>query len=182
MLTIAIGTENPAKIKAIQAGIAKISQIATLLANQEIAYITKKVETWVPEMPLTQEHIDQGAKNRAENLIKLWVQADFYIGLEWGCYQQGSDGFLTGSVYITNKKQWYLGKAPSIQMPKNITKELFENGKNLGKLMDEITQWQEISKKNWAFGVLSSDLITRDKSFETATLLALNPFFNHYYQ
>ncbi len=178
MLTIAIGTENPAKIKAIQAGINEIKE----LANQEIKYIFQKVETWVPEMPLSQEHIDQGAKNRAENLIKSWIQADFYIGMEGWCYQQGSEGFLTGSVYITNQKQWYLGKAPSIQMPKNITKELFENKKNLGKLMDEITQWHEISKKNWAFGVLSNDLITRDKAFELATVLALSLFFNPYYQ
>ncbi len=179
MLTIAIGTENPAKIKAIQAGISEIKE----LTDQDIEYIFQKVETWVPEMPLSQEHIDQGAKNRAENLIKLWVQADFYIGMEGGCYQQGSDGFLTSSVYIRNKNkdQYYLWKAPSIQLPQPITQELFENKKNLGKLMDEITQEHEISKKNWAFGVLSNDLITRDKSFEIATIFAFIPFFNQYY-
>ncbi len=41
MLTIAIGTENPAKIKAIQAGISEIKE----LADQDIEYIFQKVET-----------------------------------------------------------------------------------------------------------------------------------------
>lgn len=177
MLTIAIWTENPTKIKAIKSWITQVSELAT----EEIHYICQKVETWVSEMPLTQESTDQWAKNRAENLVKMWIQADFYAGLEWWCYQQGSDGFLTGSVYISDWKKWFLWKWPSIQMPENITHELFQNKRNLWELIEEITKTQNISKVNGTFGILSNDLITRSKSFEIATILAITPFFNGYY-
>lgn len=177
MLTIAIGTKNPAKIKAIQGGVSKIPE----LTNKEIIYVLQKVKTWVPDMPLTQKDIDEWARNRAENLIKEGIIADFYIGLEWWCYQTENIGFLTGSVYITNGKKWYFWKAPSLQLPQNITKKLYENKKDLWELMKEITKNQNISKENGAFWTLSNNIITRDKSFEIATLLAINPFFNLYY-
>lgn len=55
-------------------------------------------------MPLTLDELRTGAKNRARAVRLLIPQADYYIGMEGGVYQDnvGEEYWLTGVVYIEN--------------------------------------------------------------------------------
>lgn len=51
-------------------------------------------------MPLSLEVTLEGARNRAMNLIKKGIIADFYVGIEGGAWPVRDRKVLGGTIYI----------------------------------------------------------------------------------
>jgi non-canonical (house-cleaning) NTP pyrophosphatase len=56
----------------------------------------------VSDMPLSIDEIMLWAKNRANNLYKLWIEADYYIWIEWWTTKIWNKKYIWWIVYIKN--------------------------------------------------------------------------------
>src|SRR5215813_12806692 len=168
---------------AVRASVARIASVDPTWADANV--VARRVETNVPDMPLTDWQLMQGARERAlavkDVLAQRRLEADIYVGLEGGFHSISIEGewhtFLRGWAYATNGKVGAFGAGPSIAVPADIVKRVVE-GRELGDVIDEVAGGRDIRSKQGAWGILSRDLVTRSMSFETALIAAFAPFYN----
>lgn len=168
---------------AVRASIARVAAIDAGWAD--INVVARRVETSVPNMPLTDWQLMQGARERAfavrDSLAHRRLEADIYVGLEGGFHSVSIEGewhtFLRGWAYATDGERGAFGAGPSIAVPADIVKRVVE-GRELGDVIDEVTGGRDIRSKQGAWGILSRDLVTRSMSFELALVAAFAPFYN----
>jgi inosine/xanthosine triphosphatase len=149
----------------------------------EIKFFTTKAHTSVPDMPLTQKELMQGALERALFTYKKNEQLDYSIGLEGGVFQAGQNGraFLQSWVYAFNGKSGYHGSSPALPLPAAIVTALFKENRELSEVIDTISGKEDVRSNEGTFGILTHNLITRSNSFELAVIAAMSPFFNSYF-
>lgn len=176
-MKIAIWTKSPPKVAAIEEVIKK----CIYFENKNIEIIPLKVESNISDMPLSIEENMLWAKNRAEN-SKNEVSADFYIGMEWWTSKIGEKAYLFWVVYILdNNWKWHYGFSNMMEVPEQFEKRLYENWEELWPVLTEVTWVAWASKKTWAFGHWSDDMLVRKDQFMFAFLSAIPPFYNKYY-
>ncbi len=187
-MKIALGSARPSKIMAVRASIARIATIDPAWDRAEL--IARNVETNAPAMPLIDSQLMRGARARAEAVRELLLHeqqpAHLYVGLEGGFHPITIDGerhtFLRGWAYATNGMRGCYGAAPSIRVPESIVRRVFESGRELGDVIDQVAGERDVRSRQGAWGILSRDLLTRAMSFETALIAAFAPFYNeHFY-
>lgn len=182
--TIALGSDRLAKILAVRAAIARITELDSSWAEANV--LARAVETNVPAMPLNDWQLMQGARERALAIRdQLWAQrieAHIYVGLEGGFHSVSIEGewhtFLRGWAYATDGKSGTFGSSPSISVPQSLAKRVIEGRKELGLVIDEVAGAQDVRSRQGAWGILSRDLVTRSMSFELALIAAFAPFYN----
>ena len=168
---------------AVRASVARVAQIDS--AWSDVNVVARRVETNVPNMPLTDWQLMQGARERAlavrDSLKSRRLEADIYVGLEGGFHSVSIEGqwhtFLRGWAYATDGKRDAFGAGPSITVPAGIVQRVVE-GRELGDVIDDVTGGRDIRSKQGAWGILSRDLVTRSMSFELALIAAFAPFYN----
>lgn len=177
-MKIAIWTQNPAKIEAIKIWIDKCSYTN----NQDIEFITNSAESNVSDMPKSLEENIRWAENRSIDMQKKHNNADLYIGMEWWTSYINWKAYLFWVVCILDKN-WkkHIGISNMMEVPEVFRKRIYENGEELGVVLEELTWIQSASKKNWAFWAWSDDNLTRTDQFVYAFLSAIPPFFNNFY-
>src|SRR5712664_1177039 len=181
---VALGSDRAAKIMAVRASIARVAEIDS--AWRDATVVARPVETDAPAMPLHDWELMSGARQRAlavrEILIGQKLDADLYVGLEGGFHSISVDGewhtFLRGWAFATDGKRGSFGMSPSIAVPDAIVKDVVGGKRELGIVIDEFTGIRDVRSKQGAWGVLSSDLLTRSMSFEAALIAAFAPFYN----
>lgn len=183
-MKIALGSERAAKIEALRSSLIRISTVDE--AWRDALIVARSVETGVPVMPLTEEQLMRGARNRAEAvralLLKEATSAELYVGLEGGFHSVEIDGqwhtFLCGWAYATDGERESFGAAPSISVPSHIAQRVIDGRRELSEVIDEVAGEQDVRSRQGAWGVLSNDLLTRSRSFEAALVAAFAPFYN----
>jgi inosine/xanthosine triphosphatase len=182
--TIALGSDRAAKVMAVRASIARIAKLDQ--AWGEINVVARAVETNIPEMPLTDWQLMQGARERAlavrDVLRSRRLDAEIYVGLEGGFHSISIEGewhtFLRGWAYATDGKIGCFGSSPSITVPNGLARKVIEGRKELGLVIDEVSGKRDVRSREGAWGVLSRDLVSRSMSFEVALIAAFAPFYN----
>ena len=182
--TIALGSDRAAKIMAVRATIARVSEIDNRW--REAGVVARKVNTNAPAMPLTDWDLMTGARQRAlavrDILLEQKLDADLYVGLEGGFHSISLDGewhtFLRGWAFVTDGERGSFGMSPSISVPESIVKSVVEGKRELGLVIDEVSGMRDVRSRQGAWGVLSRDLLTRSMSFEAALIAAFAPFYN----
>lgn len=190
--TIALGSDRAAKILAVRASIARVATIDPSWAQFKL--VARPVTTNVAAMPLSDEELMQGARDRAmavcELLKKQKLEADLYVGLEGGFHSISVDGesytFLRGWAYVTDgmtdavtgRERGSFGASPSISVPDSIRKGVIEGRRELALVIDEVTGTRDVRSRQGAWGILSRELVTRSLSFELALIAAFAPFYN----
>jgi inosine/xanthosine triphosphatase len=179
-MKIALGSENAAKIAAVQAAAARIATVAHDWRDAEI--VARKVSVSVPAMPLSDAELMQGARERAAQVQAENIEAQLFVGLEGGFHSVLADGvwvtFLRGWAFVTDGTNGYWGAAPSVTVPDYIARAVTESGRELAAVIDEVAGEKDVRSRQGAWGVLSRDLLTRAMSFESALLAACAPFYN----
>lgn len=181
---------------AVRAGIARVATIDPAWAK--IKLVARPVAISAPAMPLSDEELMRGARERAlavcELLKRQKLEADLYVGLEGGFHSIELDGqthtFLRGWAYVTDgvtggvreagthRERGSFGCSPSIRVPDSICKTVIEEGRELGLVIDEVAGARDVRSRQGAWGILSRDLVTRSLSFELALVAAFAPFYN----
>lgn len=161
-MKIAVGTENKAKVGAVQAIVSHYFPDAQL-ENLEVA-------SDVSVQPFSNEETRRGAINRARNTL-LKTNADLAFGLEGGvdeidgvmyCCNWGAVAMKDGTVISSSGAQFAL--------PEEIAQEL-RIGKELGPVMDVYTNSENIRHHQGAIGIFTNDLIDRKQMFEHIVIL-----------
>ncbi|MEG9297192.1 DUF84 family protein [Mangrovibacillus sp. Mu-81] len=156
MLKLAIGTQNKAKVEAIQNGF--------LEYYEHVSFECLKTESNVNEQPFSDQETIEGALNRAKNVLRM-TEADVGIGLEGGVTESLYGMFLCnwGALVDRDGNEIIAGGA-RISLPAEIANGL-RQGRELGPLMDGFTQRTGIRHKEGAVGVFTDGNVTRDAMF-----------------
>jgi inosine/xanthosine triphosphatase len=109
-MIIAIGTKNPAKIKAVELGFKRMFPDETISVN------SYDVASGVSSQPMSDAECVTGAKNRAQNALNQDPDADYGVGLEGGIDQVGDEWYDCGWCAIVSKTG-EIGVASSARIP-----------------------------------------------------------------
>jgi non-canonical (house-cleaning) NTP pyrophosphatase len=143
----------------------------------------------------------RGARQRAEALQEKARQdgADwqFFVGLEGGLDVIHEDGaanemlrhsglqqnghrrvFLESWAYVSDGARGHYGRSGGIELPEALAHEVLENGVELAVAIDDFAGSVGIRDAQGAWGVLSSNFITRQEAFRVAVIAAFAPFYN----
>lgn len=176
----AIGTTNKPKSAAIE------HVLLTSPYTTGATFSNHRVESGVPDMPTTLEELRTWAQNRAINTRREKPDADYFVGMEGGVYQDAlwEEYWLLGVVYIEDREgKWYYGYSCHLRVPDAVVDILFDwQGRDLEQIV-HILGWEEnIWDKQGAFAEWTDNILTRREQFIMATQCAIAPIFNSYYQ
>ena len=167
-MIVAIGTLNKAKTSAVE------NVMNNHLAN--VQYIHKDVQSDVSKQPFSTEETRLGAINRAKNAL-IETGANYNFGLEGGV--QEIDGIMYcvnwGAVALKCGKV-YTAQGASFMLPEEIANKLRE-GSELGPVMDEYTNTQNIRHTEGAVGIFTKGLINRSSMFEHIVTLLIGQVY-----
>ena len=179
-MKIAIGTLRAPKIAGIQKAVESCPYFMN--TQSEISYYPHNVESGISDMPLWVEEIMLWAKNRAQNL-RLLESANYYVWIEGGTSAIWDKKYIFWVVYVENAQwEWHYGFSPHLEVPKLIEKMLYEDKKELGPIMGELSGNTDIRSENGSMGAWSNDMFTRTDEFCSAFQAAISPFYNDYYK
>lgn len=171
-MKIGVGSTNPVKIEATAEGFE--------LAGVDTEIVEIDVYSGVSEQPTSDEEAINGAKNRAEG-VKNGGNFDFSVGLEGSVSDTEFGMFLTGWSYLIDKNHnEYIGGGGRLELPKSIADRIRE-GEELGPIMDEITDQEDVKKGPGAIGIFTDGIITRKGAYRDALIFALAKFLNPEY-
>lgn len=145
-----------------------------------------KVNSGVPDMPLTLKDIRNWAKNRVQALKSLDSTWDFYIWMEWWVYKdyESNDYWIMWVVYIEDRNwEWHYWYSYHLEVPKTVIKMLHDwDKKDLEVIMHELWADKNIWDKWGSPSVWSDGTLIRKDEFIYAAKAAIAPFFNTYYK
>lgn len=166
-MKIAVGSINPVKIAAVGDIVARKWLHAEVIALD--------VPSGVSAMPLSDAETLTGAKNRARAALTA-AQADLGIGLEGGVNQEQSGLMLMGWVVVVDGNgRTGIGGAARLPLPEHIALRVLK-GEELGDVMDDILNAENIKQKGGAVGALTAGLVMRQDTFAIGVAYALAPF------
>jgi inosine/xanthosine triphosphatase len=198
-IMLAVGSKRGPKLNAVTEALGAFSSV--LAPNAQFEVVGVEVESGVGHTPLSREELMCGAQHRAEALVRLARENgaawQYYIGLEGGLdvIQEGASAeemrwratlkqygrrrvFLESWAYVTDGVRGHFGRSGGIEIPDALAREVLENGVELSVAIDKFAGAVGIRDAQGAWGVLSSNFITRQEAFRVAVVAAFAPFYN----
>ncbi|MFD0931011.1 inosine/xanthosine triphosphatase [Psychroflexus salinarum] len=171
MKKVIIASKNPVKIQAAKNGLEQ------MFPNQEFECMGVSVQSNVSDQPMSDEETFRGAKNRADNAVKTYKDADFYIGIEGGIANIETEMQAFAWVFIKSKEKYGKSRTGTFFLPKQVV-DLIKAGKELGEADDIVFKRDNSKQKSGAVGILTGGTINRTGYYTEAVILALIPFKN----
>jgi inosine/xanthosine triphosphatase len=181
---IAVGSTRRPKLNAVL----EAAKSFVLLLNPQAVLDVQgyEVESGVGHTPSSREELMRGARQRAETLAQNIASsgglAHFFVGLEGGLdvVQENASRhvFLESWAYVTDGSRGHFGCSGSIELPDALADEVLGRGTELSTAIDQFAGAEGIRDGQGAWGVLSSNLISRQESFRLAVVVAFAPFYN----
>ncbi|WP_077621256.1 DUF84 family protein [Sediminibacillus massiliensis] len=151
-MKITVGSLNPAKVNSVR----------NVFPDAEIKEMD--VSSKVSLQPFSDEETLEGAVNRARECASS-NQSDIGIGLEGGVMEIGDELFLCNwGALVNHQGDTYLASGARIPLPTEVAEQL-QKGIELGPVMDEYSQKQDVRKKEGAVGIFTNELISREEMF-----------------
>lgn len=136
---VAIGTLNPAKIKAVEVGFKQI------FPKIDWEYIPVEVESGVSKQPLTDAESISGARNRAKQALQK-IKANYGVGIEGGIQAVGDLWFDCGWFVIVNQKgEEGVAASAKIPVPEKMMTHI-RKGEELGLVLQRFTTIENIKQ------------------------------------
>lgn len=171
MKKVAIGSHNPVKIAATR------KAFLSLWPKGQFEFIDFEIISGVNDQPMSDEESIKGAKNRAKGVLRK-TKADYGVGIEGGICKVGDCYFARAwAVVVDRKGNVDFGSSISAPLPPKFMK-LIHKGMELGRANDIITGRENTKQKEGYFGLISNNLITREKGYVDGVIMALAPFKN----
>ncbi len=165
--TVAVGTTNPIKVKAVHKAFQGYWQMAMVTPTD--------VPSGVSDMPMSDKECLEGARNRAIAAMEK-TGADFGVGLEGGVNPEPTGLMLLGWVVIVSREgAESVACTAKIPLPESLAKRILA-GEELGPVMDDVLKTTGTAKKGGASGALTAGLVLRQDKFQMAVAYALAPF------
>jgi inosine/xanthosine triphosphatase len=167
--SIIVASKNPVKVNSALKGFQE------MFPENEFVAIGISFPSGVSDQPIGNKETFQGALNRAKGAKIANPNANFWVGIEGGSIRHGKEMEAMAWVVVLSKNK--VGKARTAGFflaPKTV--ELINEGMELGHA-DEITFGIQNSKqKMGSSGLLTDNIIDRERFYIPAVILALIPF------
>ncbi|PSP56588.1 inosine/xanthosine triphosphatase [Halobacteriales archaeon QS_1_67_19] len=172
-MRVGVGSTNPVKRAATESALTDFPEASV----ESVA-----VASGVSDQPVGDPETLAGARNRAENVLEAG-KFDLGVGLEGGVAEiEGSDGlFLIMWAVATDGDRAGRGSGPRLRLPKSIASRV-EAGEELGPVMDDVLEMDDVAEKQGAAGALTGAIIDRESALEQALAGALGPFVTDLYE
>ena len=198
-IIIAVGSKRGPKVNAVTGALQSFS--TALALDSEFEVVGVEVESGVSHTPESREELMRGARQRADALVELargsGTSWQFFVGLEGGLdvVHEGASAdevlrhsklrqnghrrvFLESWAYVSDGAHGHYGRSGSIEAPEALAHEVLENGVELAAAIDRFAGAAGIRDAQGAWGVLSTNFITRQEAFRVAVIAAFAPFYN----
>ena len=199
-IILAVGSKRGPKLNAVNEALEAFS--AVLAPETQFEVVGVEVESGVSHTPASREELMRGARQRAEALAQLARENgagwQYFVGLEGGLdvvhesaspdeivrdsasRQNGQQRrvFLESWAYVSDGARGHFGRSGGIELPEALAHEVLENGVELSVAIDRFAGAAGIRDAQGAWGVLSSNFITRQEAFRVAVIAAFAPFYN----
>lgn len=183
-ILIAVGSTRKPKLGAVSEALREIGSLVG--GSAEFELIGREVGSGVAHTPRSREESMRGARQRAEALERLASEErqrwDYFVGLEGGLDAVEENGvrrvFLESWAYVSNGKRGQFGRSGAIELPELLAYEVLVQDTELGEAIDRFAGEAGIRDAQGAWGVLSSNHITRQEAFRIAVIAAFAPFYN----
>ena len=183
-ILVAVGSTRQPKLKAVTEALEAFA--AKLAPGGAFEVVGVEVESGVSPTPSCADELMRGARQRAEQLVKLACQESkpwrFFVGLEGGLEVLQDDRsrrvLLESWAYVSDGKRGFYGRSGGIELPDDLAHEVLERGFELSEAMDRYAGVVGIRDGQGAWGVLSGNLIARQEAFRVAVIAAFAPFYN----
>ena len=171
-MRVGVGSTNPVKRSATESALREFPG-ATV---ESVA-----VESGVSEQPVGDPETVEGAETRARNVLDAG-DYDLGIGLEGGVAEvEGADGlFLIMWAAATDGDRTGRGAGPRLRLPESIASRV-RAGEELGPVMDDVLDMDDVAEKQGAAGALTDHIIDREGALRQAVAGALGPFVTDLY-
>ena len=178
-MKVLIASVRAPKVNGVQRAFRKLSHISPF---NDLVFEPLQIESGVKATPLSIDELMTGARQRAETAFETAgsksEETILSVGVEGGLYVSQTRVFLQSWACVYDGKQFSFGSSGSIEIPQALSDAVVRDGGDLGKVIDIFAEQNDVRSNQGTWGILSGDLITREDSFELATLNALAPFFN----
>jgi inosine/xanthosine triphosphatase len=168
---VIVGSTNPTKISATH------QAFAAVWPDQTWEVTGLNVPSGVADQPMSDQESIKGATNRAQAVMAK-ESPDFAVGLEGGLQQIDSKWFDCGWIVILDR-HGHIGIASSARMhtPPQVMK-LIHEGVELGQAMDQLFNLSNSKHAQGHFGLMTNNLVTREKGYLDAVIFALASFIH----
>lgn len=169
---IAVGTKNPAKLKAATEAFEKV------WPEKKWQVVACEVASGIPAQPMSDEEAIEGATNRAKRALALIKEATYGVGLEGGLSQVGEDWFDCGWAVVVNR-EGMVGKTSSARIPTpEMMMKLIREGKELGEVLDILMKRENVKQAEGHVGILTNKTVTRTDIYRDGLIIALGRFLH----
>ncbi|NEU57654.1 inosine/xanthosine triphosphatase [Halorussus sp. MSC15.2] len=172
-MRVGVGSTNPVKRGATESALTEFPGTVV----ESVA-----VESNVSEQPVGERETVEGAENRARNVLAAG-DYDLGVGLEGGVAEvEGADGlFLIMWAAATDGERVGRGAGPRLRLPESIAGRV-RDGEELGPVMDDVLDMENVAEKEGAAGALTGHVIDRESALRQAVAGALGPFVTDLYE
>jgi inosine/xanthosine triphosphatase len=185
---VAVGSTRLPKLNAVREAVASFALLLGPSTHFDVEGF--EVASGVADTPVSRVELMRGARQRAEALIAALSnndalyqsQPEFFVGVEGGLDVVDEPNarrvFLESWAYVTDGRSGHFGCSGSIELPEALAAEVLDHGIDLSVAIDAFAGAVGIRDGKGAWGVLSSNLISRQDSFRLAVIAAFAPFYN----
>lgn len=183
-LFIAVGSTRKPKLNAVHEALAEIGSLLAPACQLEIVPVA--VESGVTHTPASRQELMRGARQRAVAVQTLARQKrepwHYFVGMEGGLDTVEEDGirrvFLESWAYVSDGERGFFGRSGAVEVPGVLAEEVLVRGTELSVAIDRFAEQTGIRDAQGAWGVLTSNKITRQEAFRVAVIAAFAPFYN----
>lgn len=169
-IIIAVGSRNPVKIQAAQAG------AGMMLGAVEAIGI--EVDSGVSAQPMGDEEMIAGAMQRAKAALAALPNSDYGVGLEGGCTEL-KEGLFAGAWCVAVNRAGVIGMASTglFELPLRVA-ELVRGGMELGHADDLVHGRNNSKQTTGSIGILTHGKYVRAQFYTPAVMMAFIRFAN----
>lgn len=171
MKRIVVASKNPIKITATLEG------FRSIFPEEDFEVTGISVPSGVADQPFSDSETLTGALNRANAAYSCDHTAHFWVGIEGGVEDKGSEMEAFAWVVVRSRTMVGKGKSGTFFLPKQVT-NLIKEGMELGKADDIVFGMTNSKQECGAVGILTRNVINRTELYKNATILSLIPFRN----
>ncbi len=166
-----IASTNPVKVQSAKHGFTQMFPAESITAEGI------SLPSGVSDQPMTDNETLQGALNRASNARAAHPAADYWVGIEGGCEEKHGELWTFAWVVVLRGEVVGKARTGAFMLPQEVA-ALVRSGVELGIADDQVFGRSNSKQTNGAVGLLTADLIDRQRYYEHAVVLALIPFKN----
>jgi len=170
-MKIAVGSQNPVKIKAVE------TAFKTIWSDKEWEILSVDVSSGVSRQPMSDEESIKGARNRAKQAIEK-IGADYGVGIEGGLQKIGEHYFDCGwAVVLDKENNEGIGSTIRMIAPSRMI-EMIKQGRELGEVNDILFNKSNSKQAEGHFGLMTNNAITRTNGYKDGVIAALSRFIH----